>query len=87
MDSVNAYDKETGEVRTFVGNVVDISFSSVRETQLQDKFKLFPNPANNILNIDLTNESNPQLIITDITCRVQFMGDPNKSYIKIKFLD
>lgn len=44
------------------------------ETQLQDKFKLFPNPANNLLNIDLTNESNPQLIITDITCRVQFMG-------------
>ncbi len=48
-----------------------ISFSDFSQTSVNSNFKIFPNPASELINIELKNFANfQQIIITDITGKI-----------------
>lgn len=73
IDSIIVHDMNTGEDETYYSDSVYFSaLSSVHNFENDNLLKLYPNPVEDVLNIELPNLSNSALIISDVSGRVYF---------------
>lgn len=73
IDSILFHDINTGEDKLYLSDSIFFeNISSVVESAKANNLKIYPNPVDDILNINLSNPTKSNLIISDITGRIQY---------------
>ncbi len=73
IDSILVYDMNSGEEKLYLTDSIYFeTISSVAEVSKANNLQLFPNPVEDILNINLNDNNNSDLILSDLSGRVHF---------------